>query len=394
MFELTNQQRKFFGLDPIEKGWERVVFDGDPYRPQSILYYDGNTIKRHIISTGKKYKEVHYNELTKDRCILLPKAKGKEKKLTASVLEKRQPSGVYLNINDGYMAIGSFATATIFYSSVMEPDLKIKDSIAEQVSEFIKNMPANHLNEITQFKNAKRKNIKFKVGDYFCFKLNVKEYAFGRILLDVGKIRKKKLIPKDHGLNLLMGLPVIIQLFVYKSETKDVELSLLDKQPLMPSDVMMDNLLLHGEYEIIGHKKLNEEDFEFPISYGADISYDNQKTVFLQWGLIHKELPQSTFNKYTSGGLYGRNPHGYYAIGMTPFYLYDLKKAIENGIYDFENSTLIFAENDLRNPKNKKNKKEIFKAFGLDVNKSYTENCLLTGTMKINELLALMHDNK
>jgi hypothetical protein len=70
-YELTNEQRKYFGLDPIESHWDRVGFKGDAYRPESVLYFDKNTIKRHIVSTEKGYSEYHYNELTKDRTILL-----------------------------------------------------------------------------------------------------------------------------------------------------------------------------------------------------------------------------------------------------------------------------------------------------------------------------------
>jgi hypothetical protein len=50
---------------------------------------------------------------------------------------------------------------------------------------------------------------------------------------------------------------------------------------------MMDNLLFYGEYEIIGHKDLNDEEFNFPISYGRSI--DQRNVVFLQWGVIHLE---------------------------------------------------------------------------------------------------------
>ncbi len=95
-FELTNEQRIYFGLEPIEPHWDRVILNGDTYRQASILYYDGDIIKRHIVSTKNQYQEKQYDDFTRDRTILLPKTgKGKEKKLTASVLESRQPIGVY-----------------------------------------------------------------------------------------------------------------------------------------------------------------------------------------------------------------------------------------------------------------------------------------------------------
>ena len=389
IFELTNDQRKFFGLEPIEDYWDKVVFKGDTYRPESVLYFDGDTIKRHIVSTEKQYFEKQFDELTKGRSILLPKtSKGKEKKLTASVLEQRQASGVYLSISNGDLIIGNYNTQTTFYSSRWDNDEQSTESITNQVSEFIKKSPAKHLQEIEQFKNAKRKNVKFRAGDYFCFKLDRTNFGFGRILLDVNKVRRKELIKSKHGLHLLMGLPVIVQLFAFKATTKNIEISELDTQPKLPADVMMDNLLLYGEFEIIGHRHLKDEEFEFPISYGRSI--DQRRIVFLQWGLIHLELPQESFNKYVTGEKpFDQNPYGFYSIGFRPHYdNIDVLKAIENkGIFSFSNSKNYKAKWDLRNPANKEVKDELFDVFGLDPNKNYLYNSKLTKTILPTELI-------
>ncbi|MFN3641222.1 MAG: immunity 26/phosphotriesterase HocA family protein [Flavobacterium sp.] len=262
----------------------------------------------------------------------------------------------------------------------------------EIVNDFIESSPGNHFIEIEKFKNLKRQNKKFKSGDYFCFKLDRVNYGFGRILLDVNKIRKKKLVDDIHGLGLLMGPPVIVELFAFKSESKVVDINSLDKQAKLPADVMMDNLLLYGEYEIIGHKEIKDEEFDFPISYGRSI--DQRRVVFLQWGLIHKELPLEVFNKYTYTDEIqpGLNPYGYYGIGYTPNY--DSRDVIHsvknNGVFNFENANHYLAKWDLRNPKNKEIKNELFKVFGLDPSRNYIENSRLTWTMlpsEINNLL-------
>ena len=391
--ELTNNQREYFGLDPIEKHWDKVVFNGDTYRTESILYFDKDVIKRHIVSTEIEYSEKQYNEQTKDRKILLPKTdKGKEKKLTASVLEQRQPLGVYVGINCGNLTVGNYNSQTTFYSSRWDNEEQSKNSILEIIEDFIKKSPDNHLVEITKFKNSKRQNIKFKSGDYFCFKLDRINFGFGKLLLDVNKIRKKKLIDGHHGLGLLMGPPVIIELFAFKSPTKTIDIATLDQQSKLPADVMMDNLLLHGEFEIIGHKEIQDDEFEFPISYGRSI--DQRKIVFLQWGLIHKELSQDVYSRYifTEETQVGQNPYGYYSIGFRPSYdCIEIIKAINNkGVYDFNNVRHYKAKWDLRNPKNIEIKNELFKVFGLDPNKNYYENSKLTGTIlpsKINKQL-------
>lgn len=388
MYELSNEERKYFGLEPIKEDWDRVILSGDKYRPESILYFDKNIIKRHIKSTETSYSECHYDESTNERKTLLPKTdKGKEKKLTASVLEQRQPVGVYLDIVNGYLTIGNYKTQTTFYSSRWDKEQDTNKTIPEFIAEFIEQSNENHFNEIEQFKFLNRQNIKFESGDYFSFKIDRNNFGFGRVLLDVNKIRKENLIEKNHGLNLLMGPPVIVQLFSFNSTTKNISIELLDKQSKLPSDVMMDNLLFYGEYEIIGHKDIKDEEFDFPISYGRSI--DRRPVVFLQWGLIHKELPLEKFNKYIYGEKqFDNNPHGYYSIGFRPSYnSIEIINTIKNkGIFDFETSKFYKAKRDLRNPKNEKIKFEIFKVFGLDPKKNYFENSLLNKTPLPSEI--------
>ena len=185
-----------------------------------------------------------------------------------------------------------------------------------------------------------------------------------------------------------MGPPVIIELFAYKSHTKNIDIGILDKQSKLPTDVMMDNLLLYGEYEIIGRREIKDEEFNFPISYGRSI--DRRRIVFFQWGLIHIELPQDVFDKYIYKDEIQteQNPYGYYSIGFRPHYgTIDVIETISNnGIFDFNKSRNYRAKWDLRNSKNQEIKNEIFKVFGLDPNKTYIENSILTKTPLPSEI--------
>ncbi len=63
-FELTNIQREYLGLDSIATTWDRETLQGDTYRPDSIIYFDRETLRRHIVSTDNEYKETQYNEST------------------------------------------------------------------------------------------------------------------------------------------------------------------------------------------------------------------------------------------------------------------------------------------------------------------------------------------
>jgi hypothetical protein len=397
-FELTNEQRLYFGLDPIESHWEKTVFKGDSYRPESILYFDGDVIKRHILSTNEQYQEKQYNELTRSRTILLPKTgKGKEKKLSASVLESRQPTGVYCNIDYlGRVFIGSHNTQTTFYDTRWEKEFA-KDTapleIYNIVTDFINNAPSQHLIEIDQFKKASRKLSKFKPGDFFAFKVGRTQYGFGRVLANIDQLRKLSKLSGDHGLNLIMTKPVLVKVYAYLSEIKDIDLTVLQQAGSLPSDYMMDNLLLYGQFEVIGHKKLKSEELDFPISYGRHIDMQKHAS-FLQWGLIHRELAITTFNKYfvaenpfAAENSYSRkvsNPYGFYGIGFYPKYsgLIDIQNAIANkGKFDYSKNPDYSTHFDLRNPANKAVRDELLSTFGLDPEKGYDDNCRLTNTI-------------
>jgi hypothetical protein len=394
-FELSNSQRQYFGLDPIEPHWEKVILKADTYRPETILYFDGEIIKRHILSTNEEYQERHYHELTKDRIILLPKTtKGKEKKLTGSVLESRQPTGVYVTIdNRGRFFIGNYTTQTTFYDSTWEHDFTTDSKLAaieEFVDKFMNDVPKSHLSDLEKFKTQQRKHYKFKSGDFFSFKVSKTHYGFGRVLVDVDQLRKSVLSP-GHGMNFIMAKPVLVKIYAHVSDDKLIDVNILQQIKSLPSDYMMDNLLLYGQFEIIGHRKLELSEFDFPISYGRHIGYGSK--VFLQWGLIHRELPNNKFNKYFTGenpfvaenstSRQTTNPYGFYSIGFYPKYytLFEINGAIANGgVYDYLKNQTFTGHFDLRNPANSLIREELMTAFGLDPQKNYVENCLITNT--------------
>ena len=101
------------------------------------------------------------------------------------------------------------------------------------------------------------------------------------------------------------------------------------------------------------------------------------------------ELSGEQFKKYTTGGLLGKNPYGYHSTGFRPHYdtLEVIRSVNNNGIFDFKNASYYGAQWDLRNPKNKEIKDEIFNVFGLDPNKNYYENSKLTNTILPTKLI-------
>ena len=76
-FELTNEQRKYLGLIPVEEDWELVKLD---YKYEDIYFY-GDIIRKKISLSENSYYETELNEkTTENRTIILPKtARGKIK---------------------------------------------------------------------------------------------------------------------------------------------------------------------------------------------------------------------------------------------------------------------------------------------------------------------------
>ena len=392
MFELTNRQREYLGLDLIESDWERFELKAGPYQPESILYFDGELLKKQIVSNDNRYYEWPVNIQTRSKSVILPKtSKGKEKKLTAATLEKYKPDGVSFEWTiNGKVFITNHNTQINYYSNFLE-DFKINnlDELSSWIESYISDSPSNYFDELKEFKIAQRKNVKYRPGDFFAFKVSRTEYGFGRILLDVNKLRKKKLVSEHHGLQLIMGPPLLVKIYAFTSSKLKVDLKELATKPSLPSDYIMDNLIFYGEYPILGNLKLQPEEYEFPISFGRSISALRPGITFLQWGFIHLEKPIQEFNKYLSkndGTLGNHNPYGYYSNGFYHRYMIkDINSTIEKGIYKFD-SEHYKDQCDLRNPKNEEIKREIFRNYGLDPEKPYIENCQKIGIEPIVEL--------
>ncbi|ANF52222.1 hypothetical protein A0O34_17610 [Chryseobacterium glaciei] len=378
IFELTNEQRKYLGLIPVESNWEIVKLN-DMY-----LYFDGDTIRKKISVTENSYFEQELKEKTaENRTILLPKtSKGKPKKLNFTATQSFGSFGVYFSFSADYLRIANYTTQTTYHSENFEEKGDL-ETLQKWLSKWIDETTEKDLTEIEAFKNAERKRCKYKEGDFFAFKIDRRNYAFGRILIDVAKRVKTENLKanKNYGLTHLMGKALIVKLYHKISNTLDVNLDELSKTLALPSQAVMDNQFFYGEKVIIGHQPLEISEYDMLISYSKSISSDDKNTVYLQYGLIYKENDISKFNKYLkiedkdlhTG--YHENPYRNESIG----YGLDTEK-LQDCIADqsnkpyWESNHFYNIKYDLRNPINIDIRKEIFDFFGLDADKAYEQN--------------------
>ena len=374
IFELTNEQRKYLGLIPVEEHWELVKFDNGIY-----YYFEDDTIKKKISVSENHYSEAELNEKTaENRTMILPKTKrGKIKKFNYTATQSFSPFGTYFTFSTDGVIIANYTSQRTYYSEIFSEKEKISiDDLKKWLDKWMKETTEEDLKEIEEFKNAKRKHYKFNEGDFFAFKISRREWCFGRILMDVSKLRKDENFEKNknYGLAHLMGKPLIIKVYHKISDNKNIDLKELSKCLALPSQAIMDNIFYYGEAIILGNLPLKPEENDMFISVSESISGIDKNIAYLQYGLIYREIPLSDYEKLIKDLKIGAQTLRREGIGFV-IDTYKLKECIE------AKSNSPFWEKykkrnvpDLKNPDYIELKRKIFKAFGLDADKTYEEN--------------------
>ena len=374
IFELTNEQRKYLGLIPVEEHWELVKFANGIY-----YYFEDDTIRKEIKVSKNYYHESELNVKTSEnRTMILPKTKrGKIKKFNYTATQSFSPFGTYFTFSDDGVIIANYTSQRTYYSETFIEKEKISlDDLKKWLDKWMKETTEEDLEEIEEFKNAKRKHCKFKEGDFFAFKLSRREWCFGRILMDVSKLRKDENFEKNknYGLAHLMGKPLIIKVYHKISDNKNIDLKELSECLALPSQPIMDNIFYYGEAVILGNLPLKPEENDMFISVSESISGIDKNIAYLQYGLIYREIPLSDYEKLIKELKIGAQTLRREGIGFV-IDTYKLKECIE------AKSNSLFWEKykkrnvpDLKNPDYIELKRKIFKAFGLDADKTYEEN--------------------
>lgn len=374
IFELTNEQRKYLGLIPVEEHWELVKFDNGIY-----YYFEDDIIRKEIKVSKNYYHESELNVKTSEnRTMILPKTKrGKIKKFNYTATQSFSPFGTYFTFSTDGVIIANYTSQRTYYSETFTEKEKISlEDLKKWLDKWMKETTEEDLEEIEEFKNAKRKHCKFNEGDFFAFKISRREWCFGRILMDVSKLRKDENFEKNknYGLAHLMGKPLIIKVYHKISDNKNIDLKELSKCLALPSQPIMDNIFYYGEAVILGNLPLKPEENDMFISVSESISGIDKNIAYLQYGLIYREIPLSDYEKLIKDLKIGAQTLRREGIGFV-IDTYKLKECIE------AKSNSPFWEKykkrnvpDLKNPDYIELKRKIFKAFGLDADKTYEEN--------------------
>lgn len=350
-FELTNEQRKYFALEPVAPHWTRIELKPSTYDLYTtIAYLDGNVVRKCILISFDRYTETAYNEpLSDDLQYLLPKtAKGKPVRLTSANLLKRKSHGMCLHYEKSFVSVYSSDNERIYYASHYEQG---PDNFENWVRQWCQDSTLDDIQNIHQFAQEKKNHVKYHEGDVFRFKLTRRLYGYGRILLDYNKLRKDKVPFWD----IWMSTPVVCSVYHIITETPDIAVDELRGLRSLPSTIIADNAFYYGTYEIIGNIPIQEVE-DYPIMYGN--SMDSSETaICLQYGKLYKRIE----NKSLPSSAYMQN-----SIGWTLNVELDmLSQCIQEHANDpyWKSYSPHFTRFDIRNPKNRHILKDAARRF-------------------------------
>lgn len=291
--ELTNEQRKYLGLELVDPAWERVVISNS-INPEyesgkEILYFDGDIIRKIIGITydGSYQEDSVYLKTLENRTLIASKTgKGKPKRLNACNLQRFGAQGVYFFFS-GYVTLANYTTQQTYFSSYFAGLAPMtEDALQDFLRQWILDTDEAEFERIQAFATAKRKHCKFKEGDFFRFRIDRTHYGYGRILFDVGKFKKSG----GKFWNILMGKPLVVSVYHIVTENAEMDIQELSKRKSCPSQYIMDNIFYYGECEIIGNAPLPEE-VDYPIMYGRSISGTDRNKIMFQRGRFYNEIP-------------------------------------------------------------------------------------------------------
>ncbi len=357
MFELTNEQRKCFGLDFVQPHWQRIEAKASPYHDfKTFLYLDGNCVVKCVMVGPKYYYEFGLNEaLSEDGLYLLPKtAKGKPVKLSASTIEKRKKVGMSLHYDRDYLTLYN-ATTDRAYFTTAHVDLQLRElsDFIRWVEQWCSETTEEDIADAAVFAAQKRKTVKYKEGDVFRYKIDRRHYGYGRILLDYNKLRKER----GEMSKAMWGYGLVCSAYHIVTTGKDMSVDELRGLPSLPSDMIWDNNIYYGENEIIGNIPVTDHE-DYPIMYGQrsgmfpGVWYQCGKTMLCREDLRYP-------------GMEFINNRISYRLNVK---LEILRKCIASGNnnpYWSEYWQWGKTDADLRNPKYRKELTKIKKQFGL-----------------------------
>lgn len=261
-YELTNEQRKYFGLNAVADNWHRQSLSD-----KITVYYNDDRIVK-ILNYDYGYLEYDTDINTRQRHILLPKTtRGKEQKLTIPRVLKIKGSGIQFSGSflGGGMNVYDNRRNLFFIGNFGEDkEIKNYEDIDDWISNYIANIAPDYFAWLTDQVSQKRLKVNAKAGDIIAYKLKTEEFGFARILVDVYTEIKKDVNGRQ---DLFWAHPrsLIVAVYAFYSKTLAIDVDDLISKPTLPTICIFDLAVFRGEMPLVGHSPLTEKDKTIPF---------------------------------------------------------------------------------------------------------------------------------
>ncbi|MDR2920153.1 MAG: immunity 26/phosphotriesterase HocA family protein [Tannerella sp.] len=373
-FELTNEQRKYFGLNPIEDNWDRIQ-----WLDTSYIFFDGNTIRKIIhydphpnFHTG--YIERDYDLQTENREFIQPKTdRGKPKKVTSSNILAFKPINVTFKWTYETVRVECVNNSIVIAKTFDKERFETFAELETWVKNFISSVPKNHFEQLQIIKQTPKpkKNSSYKQGDIFYYQSDKNKFCFGQVLLDLWKIRNCEKFPEEKmivqvGRFAMFGNPLIVRGFEFCSDSSNPDLDKLLQSNSSGGFYANDYMIYNNICPIIGNRKVEEKEMLFPMVLCADMS-----KYYFQWGFIEKEINVVSLKSLIKEIKYEVRYAGnvvYHSSIVTPK---------DDGFY---------MDTDLNHPKNRKLKEKIFEIMKVSPDITYNEFAKMENELTIGQI--------
>ena len=269
-YELTNEQRLYFGLIPKADNWDR-----HPLSDSVVAYFDKEKLVK-VLNYEWGYLEYDTDIYTRDRIILLSKtARGKEQKLTVPRILKIKGCGVEFSGSfqgGGIHVYDNKRNLCLIKSFSEESEIKTYNDIDNWISNFISKLPTNYFDWLDKQFSKERLKVKVTEGDIAAFRIAQGEYGFARILLDVFSEKKKGDIIRPE-LYWVHPRSLIVAPYAFYADTLNINIDNLIKKKTLPTLCIFDLDVYRGEMPIVGHRPLSESDRQIPFPNSKATSF-------------------------------------------------------------------------------------------------------------------------
>lgn len=349
---INNEIREVIGLHQINENDQKLTVEN------AEVIIRNHVLIKLILNQADCYKEIDYNLELTDTNELVGRKNAKPKALTTKTILKAKTKELRLKINKIShrieLKLGVQHFENIYFEEGM---LFTKENVQEKIAA---NYGSDWLSILDKAKLKVKTRQIIQQGSIFSYPIG-NEYGFGLVIGCFQAFRKQKIMPQDssHYFRLMMGVPLVIRSFNYTSKQNTVDLSLLKKQELLNPEFIMDDLVLRGDFPIIGRVDLEEADISFPMNFSfngvsttyagyqaigepdRDIikKYEEEITVRFDWGFGSKTMPAKEFLKRSSGK---ESFLPYSGLGMTPIAGYSKKLVSPKTIFTPEELKQIY----------------------------------------------------